>query len=142
MELDQIRKEIDKIDDAIKYLLLVRMACIPIVTKIKKENNMEFHQPGREKKMYEKLKKFAHETGISDNLLKDIYKIIIQESIRMEEEGATFENIEIDNQVLEKYKKLDDIIGTELPNAIQDIVKHTNDRNLYELITKIIERKV
>ena len=130
MELDLVRKELNKYDDAIKNLIALRMSLIPIVADIKIKNNLPLFQGKREEEIYKKIEIFAKKKGVSENLVKDIYKLIIanaleiEENISQEPEKAIM-NSKIDvtqmDELKEKFEKLDTILTQEIPDVITEI---------------------
>ena len=84
MDLEQVRNEIDKIDSEIRKLLASRMSLIPIVAKIKIEKGIKMHQPRREEEIYNRIREFAKEAKIDEELLVEIYRLIIKKSLEIE----------------------------------------------------------
>lgn len=56
MRLDDIRKNINEIDDKMKALFDARMECTREVAKVKTETGDSIYKPVREKEMYERFK--------------------------------------------------------------------------------------
>ena len=56
MNLEQIRKQIDKIDDDILNLLLERMECSRLIAKIKYEKNVPIFDKIREQEIFDDIK--------------------------------------------------------------------------------------
>ena len=56
MNLEQIRKQIDKIDDDILNLLLERMECSRLIAKIKYEKNIPIFDKIREQEIFDDIK--------------------------------------------------------------------------------------
>jgi chorismate mutase len=82
--LDELRERIDFLDKALLHIIIQRLALMPLVTQIKKVKNMPIHQEDREKRIYESLENFAKEHGLNDEFLKELYRIIIAESKKLE----------------------------------------------------------
>lgn len=85
MELDNIRKQIDRLDQSLKYIILLRTSLALSVGKVKAEKNLPVYQADRERGIYNALKDFCEQTGVNLELLTGIYKDLIAESIRIEE---------------------------------------------------------
>lgn len=138
MELDLVRKELNKYDEAIKNLVALRMSLIPIVADIKDKNNLPLFQGKREEEIYDKIEKFSLENGVKPNLLKDIYQLIIKNALEIEEDTINDNNSLIKQS--EKYKeietlknsfdKLDNILRNEIPDIINEIKNTYKDSNL------------
>lgn len=148
MDLKPVREEIDKIDNVIKNLLVLRMSLIPIVTKIKIENGIALHQPGREKEICDNIEEFARETGINSKLVIEIYKLIMSEAVSMEESQSCCntkdkekEIVQVDDKIMQEYDKLNKIIESDIPQAINNITK-LSDEKLSNILTGIYERRL
>jgi len=139
MELDLVRKELNKYDDAIKNLIALRMSLIPIVADIKIKNNLPLFQGKREEEIYKKIENFAKEKGVSENLVKQIYKLIIANALEIEEKiseepNTAIMNREIDvtqiDEIKKKFEKLDTILTQEIPNTIAEISNSSELKDL------------
>lgn len=139
MELDLVRKELNKYDDAIKNLIALRMSLIPIVADIKIKNNLPLFQGKREEEIYKKIENFAKEKGVSENLVKQIYKLIIANALEIEEKISEEPNTAIVNrgidvtqidEIKKKFEKLDTILTQEIPNTIAEISNSSELKDL------------
>lgn len=139
MELDLVRKELNKYDDAIKNLIALRMSLIPIVADIKIKNNLPLFQGKREEEIYKKIENFAKEKGVSENLVKEIYKLIIANALEIEEKISEEPNTAIVNrgidvtqidEIKKKFEKLDTILTQEIPNTIAEILNSSELKDL------------
>lgn len=139
MELDSVRKELNKYDNIIKNMICLRMALIPIVADIKIKNNLPLFQGKREEEIYNKLDEFAKKNGVDNNLLRDIYKLIISNALSIEEDISNSKeksiiNKEIDYSKTDKvqglFEKLDYIIEREIPEILSNINEICNKENL------------
>ncbi|MGA1862097.1 prephenate dehydratase [Deferribacter thermophilus] len=82
--LNDLRKEIDKIDEQILKLLNERAKLVIEIGKIKKEQNKPLYVPSREKAIYERLKNIN--TGpFPDEYIKNVFREIISASLSLEE---------------------------------------------------------
>lgn len=139
MELDLVRKELNKYDAAIRNLIALRMSLIPIVTDIKIKNDIPLFQGKREEEIYKNIEIFAKEKGVSGNLVKDIYKLIISNALEIEENisqktqtsiidrGIDTSNFE---EIKKSFKKLDVILTQDIPNTISEIVNSSELKDL------------
>lgn len=85
MELDAIRKQLDKLDRSLDYIILLRMSLAVLVGKVKDEKGLPIYQADREKKIYDSQKAFSEHTGVNSELLVEIYQKLIGEAVRIEE---------------------------------------------------------
>ena len=149
MELQVIREYLDTLDRALRYILVQRMSIIPLVAETKIEQGMPFYQPEREDKMYASMKTFSQETGLNPELLKQIYKIIIKDAIRIEHEiEDSFERSEgtsynqLDNDAEEDYSGLLENANKSLKEfltVMEDVRAHLGEKGLVgEDVTKFI----
>ena len=139
MELDLVREKLNMYDDAIKNLIALRMSLIPIVADIKIKNNLPLFQGKREDEIYNKIEKFSKENGVNPNLIKDIYKLIIADALRIEKDiiedsKSSSINKKIDESKVEvlreSFEKLDNILSKDLPNIISEIIIFSDTDNL------------
>ncbi len=151
MELDLVRKELNNYDDTIKILVALRMSLIPIVADIKIKNNLPLFQAKREAEIYNKIEKFALENGVNKELVKDIYKLIISDAMRIEEtiskneEESIINNNkeELNNDIIkENFQRLDSILSKEIPGIIANILKEKENLNLTEIATLYYNQKI
>ena len=75
MELTEIRKEIDAVDEKLVELFSQRMALSQQVADYKKENNLPIYVPARER---EKLKEVAQQAGENAPYAKVLYSTIFE----------------------------------------------------------------
>lgn len=87
MKLEKIRGKLDKIDAKFVRLLSERQAYMPLVGKYKKENNIPFHQPKREKEILEYKKEMAKELSVSSELVEKIFLLIFKNSKDIQKES-------------------------------------------------------
>lgn len=145
MELDLIRKELNIYDNIIKNMITLRMALIPIVAKIKKENNLPLFQEKREEEIYKNIEKFSEENGVNPELIKNIYKLIISNALEIEENfinnpESSIINKDVKNynfeEIKENFEKLDSILTKDIPNILNNIKsKNINGESLTEKTT-------
>ena len=80
MTLDELRSEIDSVDDGLKKLFLSRMEIASKIAAIKAENGDEIYKPEREKAVIERLTE-----GVDDSL-KQEYADFVSNVIRISRE--------------------------------------------------------
>ena len=80
MTLDELRSEIDSVDDGLKKLFLSRMEIASKIAAIKAENGDEIYKPEREKAVVERL------TEDVDDSLKQEYADFVSNVIRISRE--------------------------------------------------------
>ncbi len=85
MELKEIREHLDRLDNALVWILAERMSFIPKVAEFKAKNKMERYQPEREKAILESKKKLAEQQGVNPALAEGLFKRIIEDAHRIEE---------------------------------------------------------
>ncbi len=84
MDLKEIRKKIDKIDDELVKIISKRIALIPAVAKIKKENNLPRVNLKREAEIIERLRNNATKLSFNPDLAEQLIKLLIKESHKIE----------------------------------------------------------
>ena len=131
MELDLVRKQLNNYDDAIKCLVALRMSLIPIVADIKIKNNLPLFQAKREDEIYNKIEAFSLENGVNKDLVKNIYKLIINKN----KDGLS-------NDIKENFQRLDNILSKDIPDIIANILKETESLNLTEISTLYYNQKI
>ena len=151
MELDLVRRELNMYDEAIKNLITLRMSLIPIVADIKIKNDLPLFQGKREEEIYNKIEIFAKENGVSAQLVKDIYKLIIANALQIEESIVQDSKKSIINNHIDElkivdieneFKKLDVILGKDIPNIIKEIKRINNSENLIDKATLYYNKKI
>lgn len=84
MELDIIRKELDKLGQSLDYIILLRLSLAILVGEVKEEQQVPIYQSAREEKIYNSQKVFAEQTGADSESLVNIFKELIVSAIRIE----------------------------------------------------------
>ena len=79
MQLEELRKEIDKIDEKLLLLLEERLEKAKQITGYKKENNILETQKEREEEILDKLAQLG-KGKLREEYIKNIFRQIIQES--------------------------------------------------------------
>ena len=81
--IDVLRARIDQIDDQIVELLNERSRVVMDVGRLKSGHNLDFHVPGRERQIYERL--MASNSGpFPNDALKSVYREIISACLALE----------------------------------------------------------
>ena len=78
--IEELRKEIDSIDNSIIQLLSKRKGIVKKIAGIKKQENTPVIDKEREQEIIHRLKKLAEEKGLDENFIESIYEIIINNS--------------------------------------------------------------
>jgi len=81
--IEQLRQKIDSIDDRIVSLLNERAQVVLEVGRLKSGSNMEFHVPGRERQIYERLLG-ANSGPFPNDALRSIYREVISACLALE----------------------------------------------------------
>lgn len=148
--IEQLRATIDSIDDRIVELLNERSRVVLEVGRLKAGNNLEFHVPGRERQIYERL--LGNNPGpFPNDALRSIYREIISACLSLESPmkvaflgpKATFSHLATMQQFglsaelvplksipsvfeeVEKGKALYGVVPVE--NSTEGVVSHTLD---------------
>lgn len=85
MELEEIRKEIDKIDDGLLSLLAKRKSLAKEIAMIKKSKNMPILDKKREIWLIQRLKRKAKELGLDEEFTIKLYQHILENSKKEQE---------------------------------------------------------
>lgn len=88
MELEELRKEIDRIDDEIIMLLSKRKTLVKDIAVLKKTKNAPVFDKEREAQLMIRLKKKAKENGLDEDFISKLYSHILENS-RDEQENDT-----------------------------------------------------
>lgn len=83
--MEELRKEIDECDKTIVNALIKRFEVVKKIGEYKKKNNLPIVDKSREKKVYEKIENLSS-GKISFEILKNIYSVIIQSAVNLEED--------------------------------------------------------
>lgn len=148
--IEQLRTGIDSIDNRIVELLNERARVVIEVGRLKSGSNMEFHVPGRERQIYERLLNL-NPGPFPNDALRSIYREIISASLALESPmkvaflgpRATFSHLATMQQFglsaelvplksipsvfeeVEKGKALYGVVPVE--NSTEGVVSHTLD---------------
>jgi chorismate mutase len=84
--LEELRKEIDQADEQLLKALARRMEAVQNVGVYKKENNLPPLDETRWQKVLEDKIAQAHELGLSEGLVKELYETIHKHALKLEED--------------------------------------------------------
>ena len=86
-DLEQIRKQIDVIDEQIVKLIAERRSYMPAVAAYKKKNNLPLFQPERENELLASKKELAGRLNVDSVLINKIYTLILEDSKKLQKEA-------------------------------------------------------
>ena len=84
MTLDDLRHDIDRVDEVLVRLLNERARCVCEVGRLKKEINMQIYQPDREKQVLEHVRAIGAEGPLGPDAIARLFERIIDEARRLE----------------------------------------------------------
>jgi len=82
--LEELRKDIDKINAQLVELLAQRMRIAEQIAKYKKAQGLPVYAPEREKQVIENVKALARENGLDEKSAEEIFRKIIECTRNME----------------------------------------------------------
>jgi len=82
--LDDLRQDIDRVDEVLVRLLNERARCACEVGKLKKELGVEVYQPEREKQVIEHVRGIASEGPLGPDAIARLFERIIDEARSLE----------------------------------------------------------
>ena len=84
MTLDDLRRDIDRVDEVLVRLLNERARCVCEIGRIKKVAGIEVYQPDREKAVLEHVRSVACEGPLGPEAVARLFERIIDEARRLE----------------------------------------------------------
>ena len=84
--LDELRQDIDRIDEVLVRLLNERARVACEVGQVKKEQGVEVYQPDREKQVLDHVRGLAVEGPLGPDAIARLFERIIDEARRLERE--------------------------------------------------------
>src|SRR5437899_11666656 len=90
--LDDLRKNIDRVDEVLVRLLNERARCACEIGKLKKELGVEIYQPDREKQVIEHVRNIAVEGPLGPDAIARLFERIIDEARSLERRVAHAQN--------------------------------------------------
>ena len=86
--LDDLRKNIDRVDEVLVRLLNERARCACEIGRLKKELGVEIYQPDREKQVLDHVRGIAAEGPLGPDAIARLFERIIDEARRLERRVA------------------------------------------------------
>ncbi len=84
MTLDDLRNDIDRVDEVLVRLLNERARCVCEIGRLKKETGMAIYQPDREKQVLAHVRAVAAEGPLGGDAIARLFERIIDEARRLE----------------------------------------------------------
>jgi chorismate mutase len=84
MSLDDLRRNIDRVDEVLVRLLNERARCVCEIGRLKKEQGIEVYQPDREKDVLNHVRAIASEGPLGPDAIVRLFERIIDEARRLE----------------------------------------------------------
>ena len=84
MTLDDLRRDIDRVDEVLVRLLNERARCVCEIGRLKKEQGVEIYQPDREKDVLKHVRDVACEGPLGPEAIGRLFERIIDEARRLE----------------------------------------------------------
>jgi chorismate mutase len=84
MTLDDLRRDIDRVDEVLVRLLNERARCVCEIGRLKKELNIEVYQPDREKDVLRHVREVACEGPLGPDAIGRLFERIIDEARTLE----------------------------------------------------------
>jgi chorismate mutase-like protein len=82
--LDDLRRDIDRVDEVLVRLLNERARCVCAVGELKKAQGIEVYQPDREKEVLRHVRDVAGEGPLGADAIARLFERIIDEARRLE----------------------------------------------------------
>ena len=82
--LEELRRDIDRVDEVLVRLLNERARCVCAIGQLKKEQGVEIYQPDREKDVLKHVKDVASEGPLGPEAIGRLFERIIDEARRLE----------------------------------------------------------
>jgi len=84
MTLEDLRRDIDRVDEVLVRLLNERARCVCEIGRLKKELGVEIYQPDREKDVLQHVRDVASEGPLGSDAVGRLFERIIDEARRLE----------------------------------------------------------
>jgi chorismate mutase-like protein len=84
MTLDDLRKDIDRVDEVLVRLLNERARCVCEIGRLKREIGVEVYQPDREKQVLQHVRAIASEGPLGPDAIARLFERIIDEARTLE----------------------------------------------------------
>ncbi len=82
--IEELRRDIDRIDELMVRLLNERARCACEIGRIKKDQGVEIYQPDREKQVLNHVRSVAAEGPLGPEAIARLFERIIDEARRLE----------------------------------------------------------
>ena len=82
--LEELRRDIDRVDEVLVRLLNERARCACEIGRIKKAEGVEIYQPDREKQVLNHVRSVAAEGPLDPEAIARLFERIIDEARRLE----------------------------------------------------------
>ena len=82
--LDDLRNDIDRVDEVLVRLLNERARCVCEIGRLKKAQGVDVYQPDREKQVLEHVRGVAAEGPLGPEAIARLFERIIDEARRLE----------------------------------------------------------
>jgi chorismate mutase-like protein len=103
--LDDLRNNIDRVDEVLVRLLNERARCACEIGRLKKELGVEIYQPDREKQVLDHVRGVAAEGPLGPDAIARLFERIIDEARRLERRVAQDDNVEGVEAVNDKSRR-------------------------------------
>jgi chorismate mutase-like protein len=97
--LEELRRDIDRVDEVIVRLLNERARCACEIGRLKKEQGVPIYQPDRNKQVIDRVRHVAAEGPLGPDAIARLYERIIDEA-RSLERRVVHEEITVDGEPL------------------------------------------
>jgi chorismate mutase len=84
MTLDDLRKDIDRVDEVLVRLLNERARCVCEIGRLKKQQGIDIYQPDREKDVLTHVRAVGCEGPLGPDAIGRLFERIIDEARRLE----------------------------------------------------------
>jgi chorismate mutase-like protein len=84
MTLDDLRRDIDRVDEVLVRLLNERARCVCEIGRLKKEQGIDVYQPDREKDVLNHVRQVGTEGPLGPDAIARLFERIIDEARRLE----------------------------------------------------------
>ena len=84
MELKDLRKQIDELDEELLLVISKRFSLMPLVAEIKRKSNLDVKQNGREKELITDIRSKAEQKNLDPDFIERIITEIMTESKKIQ----------------------------------------------------------
>jgi chorismate mutase-like protein len=84
MTLDDLRRDIDRVDEVLVRLLNERARCVCEIGRLKREQGIQIYQPDREKDVLRHVREVASEGPLGPDAIGRLFERIIDEARTLE----------------------------------------------------------